>query len=309
MGRLSLLSFGLFVLPIAVTIALLVGIETYQTSRGQIGLGPIDSYNGIQTNTYCQKAFGVTPPGTHFILNPNQWGTADPGFNNSLCLNITTWDNQTYSSPAMSPSFTATWMYPQGPVTEPVHAFANAKLDMPRVIPVQLSNMSNLALDVKWSYAVGDKAENATDVNSLDVIEMNANVCVDMFLDQAKLDIEVTEKSAFEVMVWLGRWGTATQPIGNLQGVVVTENVNGTLFDLYFGDNSNGQQVYTWVAQSNTTEFVGDIAPLINSLSTHGGPTTADYLGYVAFGSEALWSTTNVTFAVRELNLDLVTNA
>lgn len=264
-------------------------------------------------------------------MNPNQWGTADPGPNNTLCMNvsvspspklhrhrplnltlrrqITSFDNQTYPSHSTSPAFTATWMYPQGPVTEPVHAFANAKLDMPRVIPVQLTNMSNLALDVKWSYAVGEKVKKTTDSPALDEIELNANVCVDMFLDADKLVANVTHQSSYEVMVWLGRYGTATQPIGNLQGVVVTLEVNGTLFDLYFGDNSNGQQVYTWVAQGNTTEFVGDIEPLITTLADHGGPTSADYLGYVAFGSEALYSTQNVTFAVPSLSIDLTTNA
>ena len=67
MGRLSLLSLGLFILPVGITIGILVGIETYAVSHGQIGLGPIDAYNGIQTNTYCQKAYGVSPPGNKFI--------------------------------------------------------------------------------------------------------------------------------------------------------------------------------------------------------------------------------------------------
>ena len=67
MGRLSLLSLSLFILPIAVTIGLLVGIESYAKARGQIGLGPIDAYNGIKTTTYCQKAFGVSPEGASFI--------------------------------------------------------------------------------------------------------------------------------------------------------------------------------------------------------------------------------------------------
>lgn len=220
---------------------------------------------------------------------------------------ITTHDNQTYAGDTVAPPFTATWMYPQGPESEPVHAFANAKLDMPHVIPVQLSAMSNLALDVKWSYAIGDKVKNTTDSAALDQINMNANVCVDMFLDQTALHQDVTQESSYEVMIWLGRYGAATQPIGNLQGVLVTESINGTLFDLYFGDNSNGQQVYTWVAQGNTTEFFGDVEPLISTLAQHGGPTSTDYLGYVAFGSEALYSTQNVTFAVPSLSIDLVT--
>ena len=209
-----------------------------------------------------------------------------------------------------SPKFTATWQYPQGPVTEPVHAFANSKLHRPRIMPVRLANMSTLGLDVEWSYAVGDKVANKTDSPSFESeASLNANVCVDMFLDPEVLnsDASVTVDSNYEVMVWLGRYGNSTLPIGNAVGVVVTQLINETNFDLYFGDNSNGQQVFTWVAQGNTTEFRGDIAPLITTLSQHGGPTSADYLGYVAFGSEALYSSTNVTFAVHSLNIDLET--
>ena len=63
--------------------------------------------------------------------------------------------------------------------------------------------------------------------------------------------------------------------------------------------------MYTWVAERNVTKFVGDIAPLISRLSTNGGPTSTDHLGYVAFGSEALYAFNNVTFYVPELQIDL----
>ena len=67
MGKLSLLSGGLFILPIAITIAVLVAVENYQVSRGQIGLGPLTSSDGIQINTYCQKALGVAPAPGRYI--------------------------------------------------------------------------------------------------------------------------------------------------------------------------------------------------------------------------------------------------
>ena len=222
---------------------------------------------------------------------------------------VTSFDNGTYPTPNTAPAFTATWSYPQGPESEPVHAFTNAQLDLPEMIPISLSNMSGLTLDVKWSYAIGDKVENTTDSLALDDINMNANVCVDMFLDSSKNSAGETSDSRYEVMVWLGRYGDATQPIGLLNGALETQLVNTTNFDLYYGPNSKGQEVFTWVAQGNTTEFVGDISPLINTLSSRQGPAETDYLGYVAFGSEALYCTQNVTFSVPHLEMDIINDA
>ena len=189
-----------------------------------------------------------------------------------------------------------------------MHAFPNAKLDLTD-IPVQLSNLSSLTVDVEWSYGVGrDITASGADGANLDAAGMNANVCVDMFLDSVAANAGITNKAAYEVMVWLGRYGPATLPIGYLQGVAVILTVNdGTSFDLYFGDNSIGQKVFTWVAQSNTTTMDADIAPLLNELGNHGGPTTSDHLGYVAFGTETLYSVDNVTFSVPKLSMDMVT--
>jgi hypothetical protein len=66
MGRLSLVSLGLFILPIAITVGTLVGYETYQASHGQQGLAPVP-ITGVKISTYCQKAFGVQPSQAQFI--------------------------------------------------------------------------------------------------------------------------------------------------------------------------------------------------------------------------------------------------
>ncbi len=177
---------------------------------------------------------------------------------------VSTFDNATYSTNVTAPTYTATWQYDQGPVSEPVHAFPNAKLDL-GAIPVQLTNMSSLTVDVEWTYGVGRDVE-ATGANGadLDAAGMNANVCIDMFVDPVADNSGITNKASYEVMIWLGRYGPATLPIGYLQGVAVILTVNdGTSFDLYFGDNSIGQKVFTWVAQTNTTALDADIAPLV----------------------------------------------
>jgi hypothetical protein len=58
MGAKSLISFGFFILPAAVTISVLLGLQSYRTSRGLTK--PFVS-NAVETNTYCQLAFGITP--------------------------------------------------------------------------------------------------------------------------------------------------------------------------------------------------------------------------------------------------------
>ena len=57
------------------------------------------------------------------------------------------------------------------------------------------------------------------------------------------------------------------------------------------------------MASSNTTELFGDIAPLIQDLANFEGPAEADYMGYIAFGTEALTSVADVTFSVPELRI------
>ena len=79
-----------------------------------------------------------------------------------------------------------------------------------------------------------------------------------------------------------------------------------SLSNLYYAANSFGQMTYTWLAAQNTTDFTGDIGPLLQDLSNDSGPTSTDYLGYVAFGSETLYSDRNVTFYVPKLEMDVL---
>jgi hypothetical protein len=80
---------------------------------------------------------------------------------------------------------------------------------------------------------------------------------------------------------------------------------------LYVGQNSLDQNVLTWVASTTTDTFNGDILPLISALLTLDGasyPSKTDYLGYMAFGSEAYWSQDYVTFSVPTLSIDVRTS-
>ena len=168
--------------------------------------------------------------------------------------------------------------------------------------------MTGLTVKTNWTYGLGDSIAATNDDASLSAENLNANVCVDMFVDADATSSQSTTTAAYEIMVWLGRWGTATLPIGWLEGERLILTVNdGTSFGLFYGDNSLGQKVFTWVAHGNTTSFDADIYPLLGQLGQFGGPSQTDHLGYVAFGSEALYSLQNVTFAVPGLVMDLTT--
>lgn len=188
-------------------------------------------------------------------------------------------------------------------------------------MPLQINTVKNIDIDVEWTYGVGDKAAKTIDQAALTQVELNSNVAIDMFLDPDSSHATSTENAKYEVMVWLATFGPATQPIGLAQGALSTQTVNGTtlyviylaiieelanvLSNLYFGVNGLQQTVLTWVAASTAANFEGDISPLLQGLDAHGGPAATDYLGYVAFGSEALWSLSNVTLSVPTLQMSV----
>lgn len=219
---------------------------------------------------------------------------------------ITT-DTATPKDSLFAAGFSATWHYPPGSASAPVHAFPNAKLLLPDTIPVLLSNLSALTVDIEWTYGLGNYVHNETNNTNIAEAGVNANVAVDMFLANDRNKSASTTDSEYEVMIWFGRWGDATDPIGLFDGSQATHDANGTIFDLYYGDNDLGQRVFTWMAQQNVTAFTGDISPLLQRLSNFSGPDSDAYLGYLAFGSEVLYSFENVTVSVPRLEMDVVT--
>ncbi|TDZ13576.1 putative xyloglucan-specific endo-beta-1,4-glucanase A [Colletotrichum spinosum] len=319
-----LVNFGLLALPIGVTLGILLGIQGHRTATGQPPLFNPDpttpkKNNGITAMVSCDKAMGLHPESTgqEYTFNPNQWGWTE-GTDGLLCLNVTSFNNQTYANDFTAPEFWVTWRYPRGPETQPVHAFPNVKVDG-TVLPIAISALSQIAVDVEWSYSVGNyttdgAAATKTDEAALTENDTNTNVAIDMFLDDDKEAAKDSTKAEYEVMVWLATFGAATQPIGYEAGagVLATQAINGTTFSLYAGQNSLKQYVLTWVASATTEKFVGDLAPLVAKLTdstiTKTGvkfPSTATYLGYMGLGSEALSAKSVVSFRVPTLSIDI----
>ena len=151
-----------------------------------------------------------------------------------------------------------------------MHAFPNIKLDgSGSVFPAAINTIKSIPVDVEWTYGLGTKAANSTDVAALEAANVNTNVAIDMFLDPDMNSAQSTTQAKYEVMVWLCKIGAATQPIG-YPNAVATESVNGTVFNLYFGQNSLQQYVLTWMATTSVENFIGDIQPLLTKVGQLG---------------------------------------
>ncbi|GJC84313.1 endoglucanase cel12A [Colletotrichum liriopes] len=307
-------NFVLLAVPIGVTLGVLMGLDAGRSANGEKPLftepdnpGTIPKNNGITAMVSCDKAMGLHPlsKGQEYTLNPNQWGWTE-GEDGLLCMNVTTFNNQTYATDFSAPEFYVTWRYPRGPETQPVHAFPNIKVDG-TILPVSISSLTNVNVDVEWSYSVGNYTTDgaaATDTDEAELTEndTNTNVAIDMFLDDDKDSAKDSTKAKYEVMVWFGTFGAATQPIGyqNGAGAITTETINGTSF--------LEQYVLTWKATTTIEHFVGDLAPLVTKLTSMNRanfPTSATYLGYMGLGSEALSATKVVTFRVPTLTMEI----
>lgn len=139
---------------------------------------------------------------------------------------VTAFYNGTYATTNSAPEFSVTWQYPQGPITQPVHAFPNIQVGE-KDLPVKLSGLQHVYITTEWTYGVGDEAALTTDKAALALAEANTNVAVDMFLDSSEADSTNSSKAAFEVMVWFADFGAAAQPIG-YPAVISTQVLNGT---------------------------------------------------------------------------------
>lgn len=129
-----------------------------------------------------------------------------------------------------------------------------------------------------------------------------------MFFDANAEHASLTGKAAYEVMVWLAQFGEYTDPIGIADGPVAWQILNGVNFTLFAGINGKKQHVLTWIAETAAPAFNGSILPLITtlpSLNLTAYPTSTDYIGYFAFGSETSYSVDEVTFDVEQLAMDI----
>ncbi|KAG4427287.1 hypothetical protein IFR05_017230, partial [Cadophora sp. M221] len=223
-----LVNAGLLILPVGTTIGVLIGVDSHRQATGQEpifnnpGTGTPGTGSGgngnknddrVTSKVYCDKQVGVNPPssGVEYIY----------GTDGAMCMNVTSFNNGTYSTPSMAPPFTVTWSYPPGPATQPVHAYPNVQVKTS--IPILLSTIKTIALSTSWTYGVGNTAAAKTDEAAMIANAANTNVAIDMFLDSDQKAAENSSKASYEVMVWFATFGSAAEPIGLIAGSVASE--------------------------------------------------------------------------------------
>ncbi|CAG8086582.1 unnamed protein product [Penicillium nalgiovense] len=220
---------------------------------------------------------------------------------------ITTLVNQTYA-PQTAPEFSITWQFDHGPQTAPVHGYPNIRVD--DVLPKEMHKISQVDLDLHWTYGLGDTPAESTDVQTLKNENLATNVAIDMFLDADAEKAKSASEAKFEVMVWFWMSNEEAQPLGwGKPGI--TRTLDGTTFTLYTGKNEQGQYVLSWVPDTITERFTGDIYPLITDLYNFGGsdyPAKEDYLGSLSFGTEVYSVDKNVTFWGEQYKIDIKTS-
>lgn len=325
MGVRFLVNFVLLALPIGITLGVLLGLQQHRdaTGGGPIFGGDDDqpgktpSNNKLTHVQNCDKSFGIHPDskGQNYTLNPNQWGW--DGKSGGLCMDVWTRNNNTYPTKTTAPEWSVTWQYPQGNTALPVHAFPNIKVE--DVFPLKINEINSMTIDFEWTYGVGNNASNTVDIDKLDAVTLNANVAMDMFLDSDSTKAGNSTEASHELMVWFAAIGAATQPLGMTKNAVAVSSaknvtIDNVKFGLFFDENESKQFVITWYCFDVVDTFNGDLYPLVEEVMTLGKsgdadyadfPTSSDYIGYMSWGSEAYYSTKNVTFNVPHLSIDV----
>ncbi|KAJ5270161.1 endoglucanase-1 [Penicillium chrysogenum] len=185
-----------------------------------------------------------------YIVNNNLWGK-DAG-TGSQCTYI-----DSISSKGVAWHTTWTW---SGDAS--VKSYANSGLVFD---PVLVSDISSIQSAAEWSY---------------DNTEINANVAYDLFT--AADSNHETSSGDFELMIWLGRYGSAT-PIGTQVG---SADLGSTTWEIWNGMNGD-MKVYSFVASDPVTSFGADIKDFWDYLTDNFSyPADSQYLLIVQLGTE-----------------------
>jgi len=233
------------------------------------------------------------------------------------------YENATYPANDTAPEFSFTWSYPYRPAnasvlanlsTPAIHAFPQIRIADNSVLPITLENLGEVNLKFSWTMGVGKERAYATSKRKLGAHRVNSTVALDMYLDQDREIASNAAEAAFEVIVFLARFGEEG-PVGPINSTVVqTASLQGIDFDLFVGRNTKGQNVFSWISSQPIYQFQGDITPLFDSILDLQRkkrpigvdlPTFSEFLGYVGFGSQAFNADTNVTFYVPVLSIDV----
>lgn len=160
-----------------------------------------------------------------------------------------------------------------------VKAFPNVYLK--GIEQKQLSAISSIPTTWKWTYSGKD---------------LICDVAYDLFTTSSPGGSEENE-----VMVWLGKFGQV-QPIG-ADNKLATVTVAGKSFTLYKGMNGS-MTVFSFVADSNTESFEGDLMDFIDYLTANQGLNKSQYIKSIGAGTEP-FTGSDAKFTTSALSLSM----
>lgn len=106
-----------------------------------------------------------------------------------------------------------------------------------------------------------------------------ADVSYDMFTSSSA---EGTNE--YEIMVWLAALGGAG-PISSTGSPIATPSLAGSTWKLYSGPNGD-TTVYSFVAETEVTDFSGDLMDFLNYLVNDEGLSDSQFLTSIGAGTE-----------------------
>ncbi|KXJ88329.1 concanavalin A-like lectin/glucanase domain-containing protein [Microdochium bolleyi] len=236
---------------------------------------------------------------THASLNA-------PTLDNEFCANAWAPEPTGFQCLAVAKdgaSFQADWHWTGG-APFAVHSFPHVNLRSAR-LPVKLDDIKTADMAVEWgmgpnaTFPKGDTL--GADEAALVATKAMATIAYDLWIDEDPDVASSASKAAYEIMIWLGKYGDA-QPIASSYPSVPsgTLEVDGQGFTLYVGKNAVGQTVCSWVLDKGATKFKMDIVPLITELTKKKLIPAKAYLGGIHFGVEAFYASETIAFVAKD---------
>ncbi|KAK5717401.1 hypothetical protein LTR15_009295 [Elasticomyces elasticus] len=250
----------------------------YVTLMSFAAAAPTKTINKRATTSDCAQ-YGSTTASPYAISN-DLWGEANGA------------GSQCYTSNGVSDgslSWGTTWSWANN--ANDVKSYANVILDF---TPTQLSSISSLMSSWDWSYT-GDS--------------IVADVSYDLFTNS----MASTTSEEYEIMIWLGRLGTAG-PIASAYDAsgnpvaVASTTVAGDTFDLYKGTNGVQTATYSFVATENITSFSGDVNEFLTYLVDSQSFDSSQYLVSIGAGTEA-FTGSNAVFTTSSYSIAIDTGS
>jgi len=208
-----------------------------------------------RATTICGQ-WDTVETGTYTVYQ-DLWGES-AATSGSQCTTVTSDNGGTLE-------WSTSWTWAGG--SSSVKSYANAVVS--QSTGIKLSTITSIPTTWDWSYTGSS---------------IVADVSYDMFTSSS-----ATGSDEYEIMVWLAALGGAG-PISSTGSSIAEPTLSGVKFKLYSGPNGD-TTVYSFVAESETTAFSGDLLDFLSYLETNEGLSSSQYLLSIGAGTEPFTGT------------------